>query len=310
MDRSFDERLKTFVGRPIVRWGGLAVGIVMFGFVVARSWSGLSEAQDAQVDWLWIAVSLLLICLGEGVTGIGLARAISMLGQPAGIRTGIHVHFATAPARVLPGFLGTTVGRVGVGARHGLASKQVAAASLIEPSMSAVVAVALGLAFIDEPLVAVGGDLEPAWRLALISLVVVVVVLVVLATLRYFRRTVRGRSVKFHQWALLLLTYLVVWVLFGASLSALIEGVGGGYLGIGQSAAIFAVSWLLGFVVIVVPGGLGIRESVMVLLLTPWISPELGATVAVISRLLWWIATGVVFALSSLARSPEVEGSQ
>lgn len=282
----------------------------MFVIVLGQAWLGMSSTSGVQANWTWIAISLLLICLGEAMTGVGLARAISVLGQPTGIRAGIHVHFVTAPARVLPGFLGTTMGRVGVAARYGLGSKQVAAASLLEPSISALVAGFLGLAFIRAPIAAAGDLLQPAWRLAVIGLSVVIVALVIIATLRFLRRSTVRRPAKPHLWGLLFLVYLMVWLLFGAALMALIEALGGGGLSIGEASAVFAVSWLLGFVVIVVPGGLGVREGAMVFLLTPWISSELAATLAVVSRLLWLLATGVVFALSVLTQHSEVKGAQ
>lgn len=51
-------------------------------------------------------------------------------------------------------------------------------------------------------------------------------------------------------------------------------------------SGIMAVSWAAGFLVLIVPGGLGVREGVMVVLLTPLTSSSVAVAVAVLARAL------------------------
>ena len=56
-----------------------------------------------------------------------------------------------------------------------------------------------------------------------------------------------------------------------------------------QAASLFALSWSIGFVVVIAPAGFGVRESALVLLLAPFLPPAVAASLALLSRL-WWMA--------------------
>jgi hypothetical protein len=73
------------------------------------------------------------------------------------------------------------------------------------------------------------------------------------------------------------------------------EGAPLGYLDLGGGLALpkiviaFVASWLIGFLSMLTPGGLGVREVVLMLLLTPQLTPAQASTVALISRLTWTV---------------------
>lgn len=60
----------------------------------------------------------------------------------------------------------------------------------------------------------------------------------------------------------------------------------------------YIISWVLGFVVIGSPGGIGIREMVLILLLAPIIGEEMVLTIAVIHRLIMIIGDVLVYLIS------------
>jgi uncharacterized membrane protein YbhN (UPF0104 family) len=57
----------------------------------------------------------------------------------------------------------------------------------------------------------------------------------------------------------------------------------------------FVISWLLGYVMPGAPGGIGIRESIMVLLFSPYFGKENALFAAIIYRLITIIADVGVF---------------
>lgn len=304
-----DQKLASFARRPIVRWAGLCIGIVLFVLVALRAWGGRTAVSTRDVEAAWLVASFAFLCLGEVPAGAGLAGVVTQLGTSISAALGIRIHFLTAPTRVLPGFFGSTIGRVGLGARYGLRSRELALASLVEPVVSAAIAVVLGLVFLKSSISSIKGELGSVWQIAVLAAVIGVVAL--LTFLLWSARSASGDTQStIGLWSRVAGFYVAAWVLFGASLSTLGAGVGGESLNLGEASAVFAVSWLIGFVVIVVPGGLGIREGVMTLLLAPTMGPDLAATVAVLSRLMWWAATGVVFLVGPLIARSEVEGAQ
>jgi hypothetical protein len=99
------------------------------------------------------------------------------------------------------------------------------------------------------------------------------------------------------------------WLLLGASLAAALEGtVGGAFWGpatLGRLAAALALSYVAGFVVLVAPGGLGVREFFLTLFLAPELARLTGrpptearaaAVLAVLVLRLTWTAAEALMA--------------
>jgi|APSaa5957512622_1039677.scaffolds.fasta_scaffold36981_3 glycosyltransferase 2 family protein len=106
-------------------------------------------------------------------------------------------------------------------------------------------------------------------------------------------------SLKFT--LLLLVFYLFGWLIIGHSLFFIIKSI---YPQIDYSlifiiSGIFAASWALGYISFLTPGGLGVREGIMVLLLYPYLPNALATIVPIIIRLLTILTELVLAAISS-----------
>jgi uncharacterized membrane protein YbhN (UPF0104 family) len=87
---------------------------------------------------------------------------------------------------------------------------------------------------------------------------------------------------------LILVSSLLAWVFLGLSFGFILPEFSphSGFYVIG----IYALGWIAGYITIFAPGGLGIRESVLVLLLGSMIEPELAIVYASIHRFMFIIA--------------------
>jgi uncharacterized membrane protein YbhN (UPF0104 family) len=86
-------------------------------------------------------------------------------------------------------------------------------------------------------------------------------------------------------------TNVVAWVAYGMALIALARGsLPGVVLPFGEATGIFAAGYLAGLVAVITPGGLGVREGALVLLLTPLTGPRVALALAVASRVLFTVA--------------------
>ncbi len=99
----------------------------------------------------------------------------------------------------------------------------------------------------------------------------------------------------------LLIFYLIGWLIIGHSLFFIIKSI---YPQIAYSlifiiSGIFAASWALGYISFLTPGGLGVREGIMVLLLYPYLPNALATIVPIIIRLLTILTELVLAAISS-----------
>ncbi len=142
----------------------------------------------------------------------------------------------------------------------------------------------------------IGAWLLPAWRIPLI-LIATLLLLGVLGAPRILSRSKRwlaraGVDIEPYPcsariMAGLFAIALLNWVVNGAFLYALVAGVTQTPLALlPHVSAIMAVAWAAGFLVLVVPGGLGVREGTMIVLLARLIPEPAAIAVSVLARIL------------------------
>jgi uncharacterized membrane protein YbhN (UPF0104 family) len=87
------------------------------------------------------------------------------------------------------------------------------------------------------------------------------------------------------------------WLLIGTSMWAVLAAAGTlkGAEFLLLFTATFALAWVIGFVVILSPGGVGVREGVMIALLAGSLSQPMAALLALASRVLWWLCELVLY---------------
>jgi glycosyltransferase 2 family protein len=116
-----------------------------------------------------------------------------------------------------------------------------------------------------------------------------------------YRTHLRARSVGLL--ALVIALFLPVFVFSSLILLAIIGPMLGAPLSAASAGFIFAgftLSWTIGFIVPGAPGGLGIRETVMMLLFTPVFGPEIALAAALLLRVVSIAGDGLSFAASYL----------
>jgi hypothetical protein len=103
-------------------------------------------------------------------------------------------------------------------------------------------------------------------------------------------------------WTAVLAFHVAAWFLYGASIRQLTLAFGlASVAGLVEFTFIFATSWLVGFLIVFVPSGLGVREQVLSTWLTSTLrlSAAQAGAVSVLSRLLislvelFWLALGL-----------------
>lgn len=65
-----------------------------------------------------------------------------------------------------------------------------------------------------------------------------------------------------------------------------------------QAASIFALAWCGGFVVVVIPAGLGVRETLLTILLSQFMPESSALTIALTARIWWMLAEAVYIVIS------------
>lgn len=124
---------------------------------------------------------------------------------------------------------------------------------------------------------------------------------------RYLQKTLGQELPPFdlYPWFTVCLIYLVMWLCHGLSLNLLLFAFSTGYQGsLFETTFLTGLAWLVGFITLIVPSGLGVREFTLANLLATLagLPLETASAIAIISRLLLYMAeiTWLVAGLLSL----------
>lgn len=301
----------------IARFGsyvGLGVGVAGVAFLtrlVVRDWEEITDAvAEGRPGPLVAALALGLS--GMGVIGLTWISLVRRSGSPVSVVRGLSWYFVGQLGKYVPGGIWPVVGRAELAVRAGVGRR--AAYTTTATSMfctylvAGVTAAALAPAALgaSPPLaVAAGAAVLGAVALALHPLVTGR--LLALAG-RVARRPVLLSTPSWQATLVTLARHLPAW---GAIIAA--TWAASRALSVSLDpllvAAATPLAWLIGFVIIGLPGGLGVRESVFVAVVATEASDAEALSVALLSRMVFVGvdvagALGASLAASTLAASP------
>lgn len=294
-DRRRAAQLSTAVGLLVA-----VLGAVFVVRAIARESEAVSDALgDASWGWLVAAVPTSL----AGMTAVGLPwrRAFGLLGHPVRVRPMLFWYFAGQLGKYVPGGVWPVVGR-GELARRGGVPRPAAYSSVVlslGATYLAAVMVVAALAPFD-----LADRSSGALALVVLLLPAGLVVLHprVLGGLKALGERVLRRELgipvpRWGESVRLVALHLPAWFLIGTATWFVAKGFdpSAGYVDVVFAAVL---SWIVGFVVIPVPGGLGVREAAFVAAVAGFGS-GLAATVAVAARLSFMTADLVGAALAT-----------
>jgi len=271
---------------------GILVGVVGVAFVVAqivRERDAFTEALgSASLPWLAAAAVAGL----ASMAGIGL-NWIAILhhhGAAARQRSGLVWFFVGQLGKYVPGGIWPIVGQAELANRSGVAR------SMAYPATAwSMVAQLLGAATVA----AAAGFTSSADRTVAAALLTVGVLAALAAAswthlrsgvARLVARLVPDRQLVLPEgrWLVIqVVRHVPVWLMYSAMNVAVVVALGADMSWGFAADVAFAtcVSWIAGFVIIGLPGGIGVREATFVSLMTTPLGAGLAASVAVTSRI-------------------------
>lgn len=273
------------VVRRVVGVVWLLLLVVGLALALRARWAGVRD-ELATLDAVWLTVAG--IC---GLAGVGASAGIwhHMLGGVGArlpLRPSLRIFFVGQVGKYLPGAVWPAVTQAALAREHGIAPR----ASVSAATLFLWVHLTTGCVVAVTALVATG--LLPAPALAAVPVLVVLLVPAVLGwSLQTLLRLLRRRPLtdvpgrRAVAWAVVWAA--VMWSLYGAHLHALTAAVGDATAPV-MASGVFAASWVIGFVLLIAPAGVGPREAAIVALLPLGAAPAL--LVALVSRLALTIA--------------------
>ena len=291
---------------------GVAIGTAGVAFVVKTLISKWDEVSDAfsQVDAINLVLSLVLGL--AAMTSIGWIWVTMIVARSHNVqhRNAMSWYFTGQLGKYVPGGIWPIVGRAELAVRHGIPRLDAYAStglSLVTTYAAAVVTIGIGAAAttghrLIAILIAIGllatytAFSQPSLRAVIIRAASLISSSA--SSLTDPKRLVRLTVLHIPAWILMSLSTSVTATAFGAHIS------------IAVMLFITTTSWLAGFVVVGVPGGIGVREAVFTSLAGGIIGTPMAVSLALMSRVVFIavdlsgaLISSVISRLNSSAKS-------
>lgn len=270
-----------------------AVVAVIFYFLIRHlvtNW-GKIPFSELRFDVGYLAISFLFLLAYFLLLTIGWSQIVGELDSKIPFQKALYIMATSQIAKYLPGGIWYTLGRVYLG-KSARIKEEIGLLSVVFETfllmLTNLVIFLVAINFISsEPV------LSP-W----LSILFIVVILVLLyppllnmllnLALRLFKRPRVMLKAKYANILKLSAYFFGVWLCQIAGFYTLINSIFPIPLTqLAHLAAAYTLSWITGFIVLFAPGGLGVREGMMSLLLAPILPSPLAVAISFISRI--WI---------------------
>lgn len=281
------------------------VALVYFiGDRVADNWTQIRE-YDWKIKPIPLIASLAVMNLALFLMSAVLRDIFALFSRHIPNRKAYKIAYLSQLGRYIPGKVWQVFGMVYLAGKEGISKAEALtsfAMAQIFTTPPAVLIVWIYVMFGDTPGLE---DMNLTWLYVVIGAVCVVSFavafrpqwvssLVNLLLTRLGRETIRIEPGK-KGGSRILFIYLVGWVTYGLAFYLFLISVSDFPADrIIEAAGAFCAAYLIGYWSILTPGGIGVREAIMVLLLAPFFPPGVAAAVAAFARL--WSIVGELIA--------------
>lgn len=300
------KRVATLARHPAIRGSFAVIALGLAVWAVARDWDAVSAAL-AMLPW-WATVGAGALSLGYVIATMESWRVVmAALTHPLPWGDAARIFLVSQVGKYIPGGVWNVVAGAELARDRGVSRARTAAALALTMLVSILTGVALG---------AVGAAVAPhglPWwvRLAGIAAPVAMAALwpslltrLLIFALTRLRREPLSTPLTWRHVSAAAAWAVAAWTLAGAQVWVLAIG-----LGLQASAGTamlaiggFAVAWIVGFAVLVLPSGLGARELVLFPVFGAALSTPAILAMVLMSRVLFTVADVVLAVVPLVAR--------
>lgn len=232
-------------------------------------WLENARAFPWELNPALLAVSSVLLLAGLALSPEGWVMVCRQRGILMSRRELYAVWFGSQLGRFIPGKIWLFAGRVALLKARGYTMARAASTLMLELLFSTA---AVGIVAFTAAIFHPGITSSPGIRWSVVAAAVAVALLPMLNPLQRLVFKARGitfRPVPMAHSIRVTLFYTCTWILRGTALWLWFQGMGLGEAHFIRSVAAAPLSWLAAYIVVLVPGGLGIREAAAALIALP-----------------------------------------
>jgi len=271
----------------------LALTVAVTWFIVDRVGLQLAALRDLDssawipraIPFLAASALLLLAHLGSTIAWGLIVRELG--GPPIPMAAAVRIFWIASLGRYLPGKVWQIAGLAALARGRGVPHATAVGAAVLGQGISLIAAAAVGMgAFLGGPAAYRRWGIVGAAGVGLAVVLVAIPPVFRRLAAMWFRlaRTEDTRGLASAHAVAWLGIYVVNWTLYGLAFLVLARSLGltGPFLPL---VAAFPAAYLLGYLMVFAPAGLGPREGFLILFLTPHVGAASAGVLAVVSRL-------------------------
>jgi uncharacterized membrane protein YbhN (UPF0104 family) len=272
------------------------------GKMLYQDWGEISSYQwEIEPTKLVLSTGGLLIALFFGAFGWN--RIMRRIGARLDYSQGMAIWFISILGRYLPGSIWSAIGRIYLCEKEGISKSKTGVSVILEQAymlITGMVVFLLSLAFWHDR-----SSLRNVFSTFLICPVLLIflhprpLTAVLNPVLKWMKKKPIVINVSFYTLLKTFVFYLGYWAVFGIAFYFFIDSIYKiQFSKIIITSGIFAVSFVIGYIAIAVPAGLGIREGMLSLLLSNYMPAAVAIIIALGSRV--WITAVELLGISSV----------
>jgi hypothetical protein len=284
----------------------LAVAIVWYAAAALRGqWSEAGERlQSIRPQWGWIVLSTLIVFATYALLNETWRRVILSTGQSLGFSDAVRIWFVSNLGKYVPGKI-WSIAAMTMMARKNNVSPTVAAGSSVLMQL-VTIASGIGVVFVtgaqavDHPSLAIA--------VALVILAILASLPALLPRLGKLATSLTGKDIVLPRLApsvvwMCIASSVISWIAYGISFQLFVRGTLGNAAGATSSyIAVYAASYIIGFLALFAPGGAVVREGALVTgMLRFGLSGQADALAVAVSSRIWLTFTELLPGLAYMA---------
>lgn len=264
--------------------------------------------SDWHINVWYLLLSLALMQVVLFAQSTIWSKIVAMFGKHIGWLKAFRIAYLGQLGRYLPGRVWQLFAVVYLAAKEGIRKEEATATFILSQLFATPPGLLIIIAYLFWPGTVLAEKYSSYLPVAWVSLICLVVSLAIIlkpsffeSSLNWILKILRQPKVLFHAekkvGLQVLFFYFVTWNLYGVSFYLFLMSILPGYdFSFIEIIGAWTLAYLVGYWAIVLPAGIGAREAVLILLLTPIIGTE-RAGIAVIGARLWSMLGEVICTL-------------
>jgi uncharacterized membrane protein YbhN (UPF0104 family) len=301
--RSWQVRYQPMLQNRWLRLGLQVIILIFCSVYLIKNLQGIEKPELLLSSNIWLMLAALAGSIfSTFLGGLNWWLVLSALEQKVPLRTAARIHFQANLAKYLPGYFWQIAGKAYMTKQTGPSMRNVGLALFVEMGMIFASGIPVVVLFLPD-------GIATTLRLQSALLYLSIAAVLLLAAIPFVTRILINQLARSGEMVQIHIRYLigsavlvsVNWILLGWYFWMLGNAITPlGFDQLNNFIFVLTTSFLIGFLIVIVPGSFGVREAIIVFLLGPTLTNPVAVLVAILDRALFILSDVIAFLIFKL----------